>query len=260
MIVGTSKRENVLALLAQLNGEVSFRLQEGPLWSWLREAVFEELDRDTVEILVGREDDVFVSISCQDGAETVIDCRIECDGAEHLAEVNLASLTGRHLHELADRLLRLLETRKPAGQGVDGDVVIRRRAVSDRYDIFQASQKLKVSADWLKGAIPCTEYHYDQVRGRTVIREYFWSRELIDRLARVKERRPAKDDIAYVAAACCDGDIEWAREIIRALGRSNALAPRSAGVFIPPRRTKIISRQFINDPSPRRKKDSPSGD
>jgi hypothetical protein len=257
MSVGTNRAENVVALLEQLGGEASFRLSGGRLGARLQEAILGELDADAVESLVVREHEIFVSIDCDGHGETVIDCRIECDGSEYVSEVSLSSLSGRPLHELTGRLLRLLEARRPAGPGVSGDVVVRRRAESDRCDIYLASQRLKVTADWLKGTLPCSGFTCDQVGGRKVIRDMFWSRELIDRLCRVKESRPRKEDEAYVAAACCDGDSAWAREIIRSLGRSNALAPRSAkDFFTPPRRAKIISRQFVNDQAARKKGES----
>lgn len=256
MIAGTSKFENVVAQLEQLGGHASFRLEEGHLRSGLQEAVFEELDADTVESLSQQEYDIFVNMDATVGTEIVIDCRVECDGAEYLSEISLSGLSGRLLHELSDRLLRLLEARKPAGSGVYGEVVIRRRPDSDRYDIYQATRMLQVSAEWLKSVIPCTEYHYDQVGGRKVIREYFWSRELIEKLCKLRESRPRHDDETYIARTCCEGDTAWAREILRSLSRSNALAPRSAKAFVPPKTARIISRQFVNDQTTRKKKDS----
>ena len=256
MTVVTSKMENVVALVEQLGGEASFRLAGGRLGSWLQEAILGELDEDSVESLAGRDHEIFVGIDCGGDGEALLDCRMECDGNEYISEVPLSSLSGRLLHELAARLLRLVDARKPAGQGGGSEVVVRRRADSDRCDVYLASQRLKVTADWLKGTLPCSGFTCDEAGGRKAVREYYWSRELIDRLCRIKESRPRKEDEAYVAAACCDGDLPWAREIIRSLTRSNALAPRTAKEFFAqPRRSKIISHQFVNDQAARKKKD-----
>jgi hypothetical protein len=254
MSAGTSRLEAVAGLLEQLDGQAGFRLTGGPLGARLREAVMAELDADTVESLADRDYDIFVSIDAHGGAVSAIDCRLECDGAEYAAEVALADLSGRQLHELSLRLLALIEARLPAGRGAAGRVVIRRKSESDRYDILQATQKLKVTAEWLKSTIPCTGYGYEETGGRKAMRDCFWSRELIERLCRVKESRPRREDEQYVAGACCDGDLGWAKEIIRSLRKPEPKTPQIGEKFAPRIKSQVISRQFVNEPAPKRKK------
>ena len=254
MSAGTSRLEVVAGLLEQLNGHAGFRLAGGSLRARLRDAVVAELDADTVESLADRDYDIFVSIDAHDGAACVIDCRLECDGAEYVAEVPLVDLSARYLHELSVRLLELVEGLRPAGTGATGRVVIRRKAESDRYDLLQASQRLKVTAEWLKGTIPCTGYGYEGTGTGKTLRDYSWSRELIDRLCRIKESRPQREDERYLAETCCDGDHGWAKEIIRSLRKSQPKTTQVGDKFVPRMKAQVISRQFVNEPAPRRKK------
>jgi hypothetical protein len=244
----------VVELVAQLNGQASFRLADGPLAARLRETVLGELDADTLELLAESAYDIQVTLDACDGAVRVLDCRMECAGAEHLAEVALADLSGRELHELSLRLQALIKARSAAGKGADGRVTSRRKADGDRYDILQASRKLKVTAEWLKSTIPCTGYRYADINGRKTMRDCYWSRELIDRLCTIKESRPRREDEAYVASACCDGDLGWSKEIVCSLRKPEPKTPRIEEKFVPRVKARVISREFVNVPAPKRKK------
>lgn len=247
-------------LLEQLDGQASFRLAGGALGARLREAVLAELDADTVESLADCDYDIFVSMDARDGTVSVIDCRLECEGAEYAAEVEVAALSGKELHELSLRLQALVEARSSAVKGAAARVTIRRKAESDRYDILQATQKLKVTAEWLKCVIPCAGYRYEDTGGRKTMRDCFWSRELIYRLCSLKDSRPRRDDEQYVAAACCDGDLGWARDIIRSLRKPEPKQPQIGEKFAPRIKAQVISRQFVNEPAPKRKKAGLAGD
>lgn len=247
-------------LVEQLDGQASFRVTGGPLGARLREAVMAELDANTVESLADCDYDIFVSVDARDGAVSVIDCRLECEGAEHAAEVELAALSGRERHELSLRLQTLIEARSSAVKGAAGRVTIRRKAESDRYDILQATQKLRVTAEWLKSTIPCTGFRYEDTGGRKTMRDCFWSRELIDRLYTLKDSRPRRDDEHYVASACCEGDLDWAKEIIRSLRKPEPKTPQIKEKFVPRIKAQVISRQLVNEPAPKRKKSGLTGD
>jgi len=63
------------------------------------------------------------------------------------------------------------------------------------------------------------------VDGKKIIREYYWSKELIERLFKIKSTKTTPEDLQYVAAECCEGDLEWARDLIARLKSPNRAEP-----------------------------------
>jgi len=78
-----------------------------------------------------------------------------------------------------------------------------------------------VTPQWLKSVVPCTDYSYDEIDGKKYIRDYFWSKELIENLFRIKGTKTTPEDLQYVAKECCEGDLDWARDLIARLKSPN---------------------------------------
>ena len=116
-------------------------------------------------------------------------------------------------------------------------VIIRKRAVEGMLDMHQASQKLGCSLQFLKSKIPCTDYTYTEIEGKKEIQGYYWSRELMDRLCQIKSGGIKPEDLTYVTDTCCEGDRNWAEEILVLLGTPRS-TPRGGGVSTPPGTTK----------------------
>lgn len=90
---------------------------------------------------------------------------------------------------------------------------------------MEAAGRLKVTPEWLKSVIPCTEYSYEEIDGKKYIREYYWSRELIERLLKIRSTKTTPEDLQYVAKECCEGDMDWARDLIGRLKSPNRPEP-----------------------------------
>ena len=122
-------------------------------------------------------------------------------------------------------------------------------------DIHQASQKLGCSLNVLKSKIPCTDYTYLEIDGIKEIKEYFWSKELIDRLCHIKLNGVNTEDVKYIAEECCYGDYKWAQEILASLGRPNFTSKANGSLpnGIKNRSAKIISSKQTHPQSSKKK-------
>jgi hypothetical protein len=129
------------------------------------------------------------------------------------------------LEDLDGYLSRLVEATVPVEVEVSGKTVVRKVNESDHHEKGPASARLKVSPEWLKSVIPCTDYSYEEIEGKKYIREYYWSKELIERLLRIKSAKTTPEDLQYVASECCEGDLDWAKDLIARLKSPNRPEP-----------------------------------
>ena len=223
----TSKYPGIISnLLEQLHGHGYFRPEVGPLKSRLTEAVLSGLEYDVVEQLSGQSIDLEVSIGRQEGDEEVtIGIKVDLPDLSHSSEITLKALADNALEDLAGYLARLVESSAPAESVEQSKAVLRKKMADDNHEQTTASARLKVSPQWLKSVIPCTDYSYDEIDGKKIIREYYWSKDLIERLFKIKCTKTTPDDLQYVAKECCDGDLDWARDLIARLKSPNRAEP-----------------------------------
>jgi len=223
----TSKYPGIIStLLEQLHGHGYFRPEAGPLKARLTEAVLSALEFEAVEQLSGHPIELEVSIGRQEGDDEVsIGIKADLPDLSHTSEIALNALADAALEDLAGYLARLVESSAPVGVDETGKVVVRKKTETDSHEAPAASARLKVSPQWLKSVIPCTDYSYDEIDGKKIIREYYWSKELIERLFKIKCSKTTPDDLQYVAEECCDGDLEWARDLIVRLKSPNRAEP-----------------------------------
>jgi len=160
-------------------------------------------------------------------------------GTAHSGECAVSTLDEKALEDLVEYLSRLGEaSRPPRGAG---RMVIKRKGEPDSYDKMGASSRLKVSPEWLKRIIPCSNYRYEEIDGRKIIHEYYWSVEFIENLFRIKNSKITPDDLRYVADQCCFGDMDWAKDLISRLKSPNRAEPT-------PREQPAKSQQKQNRP------------
>jgi hypothetical protein len=219
----TSKFPGIISnLLRQLHGHGYFRPETGPLKVRLTEAVLDTLESDALEQLSEQPIDLEVSIGCQEGEDEVtIGISVQHPDLSHTTELALTALAEDALEDLAGYLTRLVESAAPGELDVPDKAMLRKKMEAESHEQTTASTRLKVSPQWLKSVIPCTDYSYDEIDGKKFIREYYWSKELIERLFKIKCTKTTPEDLQYVAKECCEGDLDWARDLIARLKSPN---------------------------------------
>jgi hypothetical protein len=223
----TSKHlETIIDGMAKLHGHAYFRPQSGPFRASLTQTVLDAVEGELAEELSEGAFDLEVSIGRQeDDSEPLISFRVDHPGVVHDMQLAVAALADDALEDLAGYLTRLVQDAAPAETAADGKTIVRKKPEADHHEKASASARLKVSPEWLKSVIPCTEYSYDEIDGKKYIREYYWSKELIERLFKIKSTKTTPEDLQYVAKECCEGDVEWARDLIARLKSPNRPEP-----------------------------------
>ena len=215
---------NISQYLGQLHGHAYFRPEAGPLRESLAKAVLEgeTLPREAAAALSGRAFELEVSIGRPEGdSEVALDFSVDHPGVTYRSELALAALAEDALQDLAGYLARLLQQATSSETVVAGEQTAAVDHPSHSHEQMAASARLKVSPQWLKSVIPCTDYTYEEIDGKKYIREYYWSKELIERLFKIKCTKTTPEDLQYVAEECCEGDVEWARDLIARLKSPN---------------------------------------
>ncbi|QXE91902.1 hypothetical protein KP001_05030 [Geomonas subterranea] len=216
--------------LARLHGHAYFRVEEGALKECLTGIILDAVEGDLAEQLASGAFDLEVSVGIQEGdSEATVDFRVDRPGVVYRADALVSRLSVPGLEDLARYLEHLANQAEVAPvveeKGGAGNIV-RKSQDHDHHEKEAAAARLKVTPQWLKSVVPCTDYSYDEIDGKKYIREYYWSRELIERLFKIKTSKTTPEDLQYVAKECCDGDAEWARELIARLKSPNRPEPQ----------------------------------
>lgn len=218
----TAKYPGIISnLLQQLHGHGYFRPVAGPLKARLTEAVLDALDADAVEQLSSQTLELEVSIGQEGDDDVVIGISVDLPELTHSSELSLAALGDAALEDLAGYLARLVESAVPAETEEATKALLRRKLETESHEQVAASARLKVTPQWLKSVIPCSDYTYEEIDGKKFIREYYWSKDLIERLFKIKCTKTTPEDLQYVAKECCEGDLDWARDLIARLKSPN---------------------------------------
>lgn len=217
--------ETITDHLTILHGHAYLRPEAGPLRANLAQMVLDAWEGDLPEELSEGTFDLEVSIGCQEGeSEPTVSFSIDHPGASYSSQVALSLLADDALEDLTGYLRRLTDAAPPEST-TGGQNVVRKRVDADFHEKGPASARLKVSPEWLKSVVPCTDYSYDEIDGKKYIREYYWSKDLIERLFRIKSTKTTPEDLQYVAKECCEGDLDWARDLIARLKSPNRPEP-----------------------------------
>ena len=219
----TSKHlDSITEHLAILLGHAFFRTQDGPLHERLAQEVLNTVSGELVEKLSGGAFDLEVSIQFrEEAAAPVVSFSIDHPEVAHTAQMPVTALAVDALEDLVGYLARLSALASPAESEAEGKTQQQKRHDADHHEKGPASARLKVSPEWLKRVVPCTDYSYEEIDGKKYIREYYWSKELIERLFKIKSTKTTPEDLQYVAKECCEGDLEWARDLIARIKSPN---------------------------------------
>ena len=207
----------LLTMLDALQGEPFFYLEDGPLKNRLVESYMEE--EDVHAELPDFEHNASLRINQGAGAARVrFICRLETGDFSYQTLFSAEDFGGDEIAELLE-LLRPLCALTGEQKTASGRSIIRKSKDPGLLGISAAATLLCLSPRQLKSLIPCSETRIVTEGGARHIEEYYWDKELIDRFAglwqRQQEGRGYNDeDLAFIAAGCCDGDRHWARDCI----------------------------------------------
>ncbi|WP_129126206.1 hypothetical protein [Geomonas oryzae] len=214
--------QSVTNQLNNLHGHAYFRVTDGPLKECLTGIILDAAEGDLAEQLSDGRFDLEVSVGVQEGdSEATVDFRVDRPGVIYRADTRVSALSEAALEDLTRYLAHLAQETPVVEEKAEGGVIVRKKVDHDHHEKEAAAARLKVTPQWLKSVIPCTEYSYDEIDGKKYIREYYWSRDLIERLFKIKTMKATPDDVQYVAKECCDGDVDWARDLIARLKSPN---------------------------------------
>jgi hypothetical protein len=210
--------ETINDQLAKLHGFAYFTPQEGPLRERLTRLVLDAMPAEAepphpldIEVGIGKQDDE---------SEAALELRVGAAGAAKAPQVLLTSLSELELADLSRYLEPIAEERSEEVESEDGTPGAASHEAG-HHTQASAAARLKVAPQWLKSVIPCTDYSYEEIEGKKYIREYFWSKELIERLVKIRSTKTTPEDLQYVAKECCDGDADWAKDLIARLKSPN---------------------------------------
>ena len=207
----------LLTWLDSLPNEPFFYLEDGPLKNRLLESYLEEdaTESETAEF----EHNTSLRIRHGDRAATPrLECRLEAADFHFQLSLTPEQLSDAEVTELLD-LLRLnfpAPCPRPPGPGKK---ILRKKRASGLLNIAAAAKALGLSQRALKSLIPCSETRISGEQNNRRIEEYYWDQHLIDRLLVLADKHQqslgySSDDLAFIAATCCDGDQRWARDCI----------------------------------------------
>ena len=222
-------------LLKKLGSGVTFRPDSGAFRSQLAEMYINNGDRECAELFSEHNCDILISASELTVAESKISFMVISDLGEQTMECALSALNDGAIRDLDEQLSRhVLFHPKRSSDG--SPKVIIRKNVNGMLDIHQAAQKLGRSQIFLKNKIPCSENTYHEVNGKQELKEYYWSRQLINCLCNIQVNGASVEEMKYITEECCEGDSKWAEEIILLLDQHRPL-PKVDGV-LPKRRAR----------------------
>ncbi len=218
----------MIELLKNIVTTITFRPEEGPFRAALVAVVLQTADAEQVELFSADNCDIQVTVSNLTLTEGVIRFLAISDLGEQALEAAFAGLKEAEKADFRAQLASHAAEQRPVVPGGGAKVIVRKASSAGMFTQQQAAEVLGCSGETLKNRIPCSDYSYDEIDGKKVLREYYWAQTLIERLLQVKTAGSQADDVAYVAAECCFGDSVWAEELLASL-RPKAEAPRGGG-------------------------------
>jgi hypothetical protein len=208
--------ESMAEVLEVLGGPVSLRLDAGAFHARVLESLAEQLDQlyeDPEEALFDIEVRIVPNRDPRKISLSVLASSPDFDTTIRLYAYQLNSEElGVVLNALCDEKRKL----EAAKEGRRAKVIIRKKA-DNSYDLHTAAQKLGVSAEWFKKMIPCTGYRSSESSDGDTVQEFRYRKDLVERLCKMKDEAAAAADLKHLADACCEGDLDWARDIVESI-------------------------------------------
>lgn len=207
----------LLKMLDRLQGELFFYVEDGPLKNRLVESYMEK--EDTLAEFLEFEHNASLRIKPgHRSAAPVFDCRLETSDFMYHVRLSAGDFSADEIAELLGLLLPFCPI-NARQEHTPGRKIIRKKKGRSLLGIAAAAKALGLSHRLLKSLIPCSETRIVEKDGTKRIEEYYWDRELIARfemlwLKQQEGRGYNREDLAVIAASCCDGDQRWARDCI----------------------------------------------
>jgi hypothetical protein len=201
-------------LLKTGNDAFCFRPEDGAFRSGLVAMLLADEDEEFADLFSESSSDILVTISGSGSGEGVIRCRVCGDFGERSLAGKFSQLTQPEVDDLREQLSHLEAVQTAAAVQHGAEAVVRNKIAGNMLNIDEAAQRLNLPKLTLKSNIPCSDYSYSEVNDKVEIREYFWSTELIQRLCDIKKGGANEEDIKFIAAECCHGDLVWAKEVV----------------------------------------------
>lgn len=207
----------LMAMLQHLQGEVFFFVDDGPLKHKLIERYLEE--EESQSDILDFEIDASLAIKPKEGA-----ANWEIKGSLQVGDFLYQSpfvsedFAADEISELVAQLEpHCASFSKPKAR--PGRSILRKKQGSGLLEISAAANALGLCPRDLKALIPCSEIRIREQDGDKIIEEYYWEKDLIGRFATLtgahSEGQAAnREDVTCIAEWCCDGDRQWARDII----------------------------------------------
>jgi len=206
-----------MEMLNAVQGEVVFFVEDGPLKTKLVDRYLEEDDAHAE--IFDFELHASVRIRRDEGGDVpVFECRLETGDFQYQTVLEVGDLGADQITELMDRLRPLCPV-LPKQDGRPGRNILRKKNGRGLLNLSDASKVLGLSPRCLKSLIPCSEIRVAEELGEKTIEEYYWEKDLVGRFqtlwAEHKQGRGYKrEDVTFIAQWCCDGDMQWARDLI----------------------------------------------
>ena len=163
--------------------------------------------------------EIQVSASGRPNGHCLIRCVVNSERGEQRLECVSSDLDQDELDDFREQLAHHTTIPPQSTTAQDTPKVIIRKKMNGLLDSHQAAQKLECSQIFMKENIPCSDYSYNVVNGTKQIKEYYWSKDLVDRLCHIISHGASEEDMKYIAEKCCNGDSKWAREILDLIGQ-----------------------------------------
>ncbi len=219
----------ITELLKKLDAGVTFRPDTGAFRSGLVEIFITNVDEVCAELFSEHSCDILISVSEHTIAEGKVTFMVISDLGEHTLECTLSTLSDDAIRDIDEQLTRHVQLHPKRSADVSPKVILRKN-VTGMLDIHQAAQKLGRSQLFLKNNIPCSENTYHEVNGKQELKEYFWSRQLINCLCHIQVNGATAENTKYITEECCEGDSKWAEEIILLLDQRTP-TPKRGGAL-----------------------------
>lgn len=242
-------------LLKKLAADITFRPDDGAFRAKLTEMIIADADEEFTELFSAGTSDIVASMFGQTFEKGTIRFQVISDQGEQSLECDLSELNDDERSDLGGQLSRLSEGQQSPSTQASAKALVRRRMADGMLNINQAAQGVGCSESFLKSRIPCTDYSYDEVDGKKVIREYFWSQQLIDRLSQIKLNGAKTEDVKQIAEECCYGDCKWAEELLASLARPKTAAKVGGALPNGPAKqtAKVTPKAHTHNRHPRKK-------
>lgn len=207
----------LLAMLDSLQGELFFFVEDGPLKHKLMDCYLTE-EYPQGDILDFELDAAVRIKRNEDAADVEIEGRLEASDFLFQTLLAIGDFADDEIAELLKHLRPYCgATAKPKTQPTRN--ILRKKKGSGLLDIRVAATTLGLCQQDLKTLIPCSEIRITEQGGDKAIKEYYWEKDLIGRFATLKAahkqgREANREDVTCIAEWCCDGDRQWARDLI----------------------------------------------